>query len=220
MHDVVASLKNVGVFYKQRFSLKRSKTNAYWALQDINLEIRHGESIGIRGRNGAGKSTLLRVLAGLVSPNQGTAVIAEGCRAGLLTLQSGFNPYLNGVDNAILKGLYMGVKKDYIHSKMAEIIELSGLSSAFYEQTGTYSSGMTARLGFAVNYFCMPDLLLIDETLGVGDKEFKQKSKLLIRELIRSDKTVVIVSHEESALAALTDKIYTLEKGVLIADSC
>jgi len=217
MHDVIASLKNVGVFYKQRFSLKKRKSNAYWALQDVNLDIRQGESIGIRGRNGAGKSTLLRVLAGLVAPNKGEAFIAEGCRAGLLTLQSGFNPYLSGADNAILKGLYMGVKKEYTQSKMAEIIELSGLGSAFYQHTGTYSSGMAARLGFAVNYFCMPDLLLIDETLGVGDKEFKQKSKLLIRELIRSDKTVVIVSHEDEALEALTNKIYTLEKGLLIS---
>lgn len=218
MHEIIASLRNVGVFYKQRFLLKRKKSNAYWALQDVNLDIRHGEAIGIRGHNGAGKSTLLRVLAGIVSPNKGDAMIAEGCRAGLLTLQSGFNPYLNGVDNAILKGLYMGVKKEYIQNKMADIIELSGLGKKFYEHTGTYSSGMAARLGFAVNYFCMPDLLLIDETLGVGDREFKQKSKLLIRELIRSDKTVVIVSHEEEALASLTNKIYTLEKGVLMAD--
>lgn len=216
MHEIVASLKHVGVFYKQRYSLKRQKSNAYWALQDINLEIHHGEAIGIRGHNGAGKSTLLRVLAGIVSPNRGEAKIAEGCRAGLLTLQSGFNPYLNGVDNAILKGLYMGVTREYIQSKMSEIIELSGLGQKFYNQTGTYSSGMAARLGFAVNYFCMPDLLLIDETLGVGDREFKQKSKLLIRELIQSDKTVVIVSHEEDALVSLTDKIYTLEHGVLI----
>ena len=216
MHEIIASLKNVGVFYKQRFSLKRRKENAYWALQDVNLDIRHGEAIGIRGHNGAGKSTLLRVLAGLISPNSGEAFIAKGCRAGLLTLQSGFNPYLNGVDNAILKALYMGVSKEYIQSKIPEIIELSGLGKKFYEQTGTYSSGMAARLGFAVNYFCMPDLLLIDETLGVGDREFRQKSKLLIRELIRSDKTVVIVSHEEEALTSLTNKIYTLEKGVLI----
>lgn len=216
MHEIIASLKNVGVCYKQRFSLKRRKSNAYWALQDVNLDIRHGEAIGIRGHNGAGKSTLLRVLAGLVAPNRGEVTVAEGCRSGLLTLQSGFNPYLNGADNAILKGLYMGVKKEYIQSKMADIIELSGLGQKFYEHTGTYSSGMAARLGFAVNYFCMPDLLLIDETLSVGDREFKQKSKLLIRELIRSDKTVVIVSHEEEALMSLTNKIYTLEKGVLI----
>ncbi len=218
MHEIIASLKNVGVFYKQRFSLKRRKSNTYWALQDVNLDIRHGEAIGIRGHNGAGKSTLLRVLAGIVSPNKGEALMAKGCRAGLLTLQSGFNPYLNGSDNAILKGLYMGVTKEYIQSKMADIIELSGLGQKFYEPTGSYSSGMTARLGFAVNYFCMPDLLLIDETLGVGDREFRQKSKLLIRELIRSDKTVVIVSHEEEALTSLTNKIYTLEKGVLIAN--
>lgn len=217
MHEIIASLKNVGVYYKKRFSLKRKKSNAYWVLQDINLDIRHGEAIGIRGHNGAGKSTLLRVLAGVVSPNRGQALIAEGCRAGLLTLQSGFNPYLNGADNAILKGLYMGVTKEYIQSKMADIIELSGLGKKFYEHTGTYSSGMAARLGFAVNYFCMPDLLLIDETLGVGDREFKEKSKLLIRELIRSDKTVVIVSHEEKALQSLADKVYTLEKGVLIS---
>lgn len=217
MHDVIASLKNVGVCYKKRFSLKKKRLNHYWALQDVNLEIRHGQSIGIRGRNGAGKSTLLRVLAGLVSPNKGEIVLAHNCRAGLLSLQSGFNPYLNGADNAILKGLYMGVKKEYLQYKMSEIIELSGLGAAFYDQVSTYSSGMAARLGFAINYFCMPDLLLIDETLGVGDKEFKEKSKLLIRELIRSDKTVVIVSHEESALESLTDKIYTLEKGVLMS---
>lgn len=215
MSEIIVSLKNVGVCYKKRFSLKKRKSNTYWALQDINLEISHGESIGICGRNGAGKSTLLRVLAGIVSPNRGVITIAEGVRSGLLTLQSGFNPYLNGADNAILKGLYMGMKKEYIQSKMNEIIELSGLGVAFYDPIETYSSGMAARLGFAVNYFCMPELLLIDETLSVGDKQFKQKSKLLIRELIQSNKTVVIVSHDEEALASLTSKIYTLEEGVL-----
>ncbi len=215
MSEIIVSLKNVGLCYKKRFSLKKRKSNTYWALQDINLEISHGESIGICGRNGAGKSTLLRVLAGIVSPSRGMITIAEGVRSGLLTLQSGFNPYLNGVDNAILKGLYMGMKKEYIQSKMNEIIELSGLGVAFYNPIETYSSGMAARLGFAVNYFCMPDLLLIDETLSVGDKQFKQKSKLLIRELIQSNKTVVIVSHDEEVLASLTSKIYTLEEGVL-----
>ena len=215
MSEIIVSLKNVGLCYKKRFSLKKRKSNTYWALQDVNLEIFHGESIGICGRNGAGKSTLLRVLAGVVSPDRGVATIAEGIRSGLLTLQSGFNPYLNGVDNAILKGLYMGMKKEYIQSKMNEIIELSGLGAAFYDPIETYSSGMAARLGFAVNYFCMPDLLLIDETLSVGDKQFKQKSKLLIRELIQSNKTVVIVSHDEDALASLTSKVYTLENGIL-----
>jgi lipopolysaccharide transport system ATP-binding protein len=213
--EIIVSLKNVGLCYKKRFSLKRRKSNAYWALQDVNLEIFHGESIGICGKNGAGKSTLLRVLAGVVSPDRGVVTIAEGIRSGLLTLQSGFNPYLNGVDNAILKGLYMGMKKEYIQSKMSEIIELSGLGAAFYDHIETYSSGMAARLGFAVNYFCVPDLLLIDETLSVGDKQFKQKSKLLIRELIQSNKTVVIVSHDEEALASLTSKVYTLENGIL-----
>ena len=218
MHDVIASLKHVGVCYKKRFSLKVRRANHHWALEDVSLEVRKGEAIGIAGRNGAGKSTLLRVLAGLISPNRGSITFADNCRAGLLTLQSGFNPYLNGEDNAILKGLYMGVTKEYLASKMADIIELSGLGEHFYDHVKTYSSGMAARLAFAVNYFCMPDLLLIDETLGVGDREFKQKSKLLIRELIRADKTVVIVSHEEEALTALTDKIYTLTKGTLLAE--
>lgn len=217
MHEVIVSLKQVGVCYKKRFSLKARRSNSHWALENVNLDIHRGEAIGISGRNGAGKSTLLRVLAGLISPNRGTISVAAHCRAGLLTLQSGFNPYLNGVDNTILKGLYLGVKKEYLVSKMADIIELSGLGEHFYEPVKTYSSGMAARLGFAINYFCMPDLLLIDETLGVGDKEFKQKSKLLIRELIRSDKTVVIVSHEEEAMAALVNKMYHLENGVLLS---
>lgn len=218
MHEIMVSLKEVGVCYKKRFSLKARRSNAHWALENVNLDIHKGEAIGINGRNGAGKSTLLRVLAGLISPNRGSISVEKGYRAGLLTLHSGFNPYLNGKDNAILKGLYLGVKKEYLESKLPDIIELSGLGEHFYDLVKAYSSGMAARLAFAVNYFCMPDLLLIDETLGVGDREFKQKSKLLIRELIRSDKTVVVVSHEEEALAAITDRTYTLEKGILFAD--
>ncbi len=215
MHPIVASLQHVGVYYKKRYSFKESRSKPYWALKDVNLDIRQGESIGIQGKNGAGKSTLLRVLAGLILPNTGTAFITNSYRTGLLNLQSGFNPNLNGVDNAILKGLYMGVKKEYIQNKMLEIVLLSELGEAFWDPVRTYSSGMVARLGFAVNYFCMPDLLLIDETLGVGDNAFKQKSRSLIDELVRSDKTVVIVSHDESLLNTLASKIYTIEDGVL-----
>lgn len=216
--DIIVSLKNVGVKYKKRFSLKISQSNEYWALTDINLQIKRGESIGIRGRNGAGKSTLLRVIAKIISPNRGTIDIQPGIHSGLLTLQTGFNLFLNGIDNAILKGLYLGVTREYIESKIPDIIELSGLEKVIKDPVSTYSAGMRARLGFATNYFCTPDLLLIDESLGVGDASFKEKSRELIRGLVHSDKTVVVVSHEQEALEALCDRILTIDGGVLKHD--
>lgn len=213
--NTLVSLKNVGIKYKKRFSFKQRKSNIFWALQDISLDIKKGESIGIRGKNGAGKSTLLRVIAKIIEPNKGTVDFAEGTHSGLLTIKTGFNLYLNGIDNAILKGLYLGVTKEYIKNKISEITELSGLGSAMKDPVSTYSSGMLARLGFAINYFCTPDLLLIDESLGVGDTEFKKKSQKLIHSLVKSDKTVVVVSHEEEALETLCDKIYSIENGTI-----
>ena len=215
-HQTIASLNNVGIKYKKRFSLRHRKANMFWALNDISLDIKKGESIGIRGKNGAGKSTLLRVIAKIIEPNKGSIEFANGIHAGLLTIQTGFNLYLSGIDNAILKGLFLGVTKKYIKSKITDITELSGLGNAMEDPVSTYSSGMRARLGFAINYFCTPDLLLIDESLGVGDAEFKQKSKMLIHELVKSDKTVVVVSHEEQALESLCDKIYSIENGAII----
>jgi len=216
--DILISLRHVGIKYKKRFSLKERKANEFWALQDINLDIKKGESIGIRGRNGAGKSTLLKVIARIIDPNRGEVQFHENIHTGLLTLRTGFNLFLDGVDNAILKGLYLGVTKDYIKSKLQDIRALSELGSAMDDPVGTYSSGMLSRLGFAINYFCTPDLLLIDESLGVGDAAFKQKSKKLIRDLVKSDKTVVVVSHEQKSLEALCDTIYTVRDGVIHHD--
>ena len=215
-NGIIVSLKNVGVQYKKRFSLKVRKSNIFWALEDISLDIHKGESIGIRGVNGAGKSTLLKVIAGIISPDRGSISTIKGIFPGLLTIRTGFNLYLNGIDNAILKGLYLGMTKEYIKSKIADITELSGLGNAILDPVSTYSAGMLTRLSFCINYFCAPDLLLIDESLGVGDAEFKKKSSALIHELVRSDRTVVVVSHEQEALESLCDKIYTIEKGRIL----
>lgn len=211
--DIIVSLKHVGVQYKKRYSLKERKANIFWALEDVSLDIYKGESIGIRGINGAGKSTLLKVIASIIAPNRGAVNRIEGISSGLLTIRTGFNLYLNGIDNAILKGLYLGMTKEYIQSKIADITDLSGLGKAMLDPVNTYSAGMLTRLSFSISYFCAPDLLLIDESLGVGDAQFKKKSGTLIHELVRSDRTVVVVSHEEEALESLCDKIYTLDKG-------
>lgn len=213
--NLLISLKDVGLRYQKGYSIKNRK-HKDWVLRNINLDIYHGESIGIIGENGAGKSTLLRLIAGLITPNEGQISKHKLTRTGLLALKAGFNSYLSGYDNIILKALYMGVSKAYIKSKINEVIELSGIGDSIYNAVNTYSSGMSARLGFAISYFCAPDLLLIDEALGVGDKAFKQKSKEMIANLVRSDRTVILVSHDEQTIESLCDRSIEIRKGQII----
>jgi lipopolysaccharide transport system ATP-binding protein len=208
---VVLRLQNVGVSYQRRTSLFRREP--FWALRNISFDLRRGESLGVIGGNGAGKSTLLKILAGIIDPDQGHVERGD-LRAAMLSLRIGFVPYLTGRENAILSGMLMGIRRREIERNMDQIIAFSDLEDFIDQRLNTYSAGMKARLGFAVAFLSDPDILLVDEVLGVGDADFKRKSSALMREKIRSDRSVVIVSHTIAQIRALCDRVVWIEKGV------
>lgn len=209
------SLRNVGVYYKQKRGIFGQP---FWALKDISFDLYPGETLGIIGRNGVGKSTLLRLMAGIIKPNRGHFINHHHRQASLLSLQLGFVYYLTGRENAILSGMLMGLRKKDIMAKMDDIIEFSGLHKFIDQPIATYSSGMIARLGFSVAFQVDPDILLIDEILGVGDAEFSQKSANAMREKIRSNKTIVFVSHHPALIQQLCDRVVWIEEGVSKAE--
>ena len=185
----------------------------FWALEDVTLEIYRGETVGVIGRNGVGKSTLLRLLAGIVSPDRGTIRFEIPCHTSLLSLQVGFIPQLTGWENAVLSGMLLGMRRKKIEACMDEIIAFSELGEFINQPISAYSPGMRARLGFSVAFQADPDILLFDEALGVGDAEFREKSANAMRQKIRSNKTVVLVSHNEKTIRNLCDRAVWIEKG-------
>jgi lipopolysaccharide transport system ATP-binding protein len=209
--EPVLSLRNIAVSYRRRAGMLR--WNNYWALKDVNFDLYHGETLAVLGRNGAGKSTLLRVLADIISPDRGT-VRRNGCSISLLSLRVGFIPHLTGRENAVLSGLLMGLKRREVERMMDAIIDFSELGEFIDEPVRTYSSGMNARLGFSVALHADPDILLIDEVLGVGDLEFRKKSTQALREKIKSDKTVVLVTHTPQTVRDLCDRAVWIDQGV------
>ena len=212
MGDIVIDVRNVSLGYSRKRRLI-SRTSKTWALRDVSFSVRAGETIGIVGRNGAGKSTLLRILAGIMRPDSGTVTRAE-LRASLLSLQVGFLGHLSGHENAVLSGMLLGLSKAEVKAKLHEIVEFAELQDFIDEPLASYSSGMRSRLGFSVAYYAAPELLLIDEVFGVGDIGFREKSASAIRDLIRSNRTVVMVSHQASTLVELCDRIVWIEEGV------
>ena len=211
----VINLNNVGVRYKRRTGFMRSAD--FWALHDVSFDLYQGETLGVIGHNGAGKSTLLRLLARILDPDKGT-VTSKVDRVSLLSLQVGFVPNLSGRQNAILAGILLGMSHRQMLEKMPSIIGFSELEEFIDEPVRTYSSGMRARLGFAVAFQADPDVILIDEVLGVGDVNFKEKSTNAMREKIASDKTVVIVTHSPEAVLELCDRVVWVDHGVTRAE--
>jgi lipopolysaccharide transport system ATP-binding protein len=208
--EPVLKLSDVGVYYKA--SLKVFNRKGFWALRNLNFEVYHGETLGVIGKNGAGKSTLLQLMAGIIEPDEGK-IIRTSLTSQLLSLQVGFLPHLSGRENAVLSGILLGMRKRDVLGSMDEIIEFSELGEHIDDPVRTYSSGMKARLGFAVARQSDPDILLVDEVLGVGDSRFKEKSKKVMIDRIHSDKTVVLVSHNETTIKDLCDRVIWLDDG-------
>lgn len=209
MSDILVELDHVGVAFSAQ---RRLGSGAFWALEDVSLQLRRGERLGVIGRNGAGKSTLLRVLAGILAPDRGTVKRgAVSCQ--LLALALGFVPYLSGRDNAILSGLMIGLRQRDIVARLPAIREFSELGDFFDQPIASYSSGMVMRLGFSVAIQAEPDVLLIDEVLAVGDAEFLEKSGNALKERMRQGQTVVLVSHAEKQVAELCDRLLWIEHG-------
>ena len=214
--DVAISLQNVGVYYRRQGSLLH-RGEPFWALKDVSFNLYHGEALGIIGRNGAGKSTMLRLMAGIIRPDRGR-LSNYGYGASLLSLQVGFVSYLTGRKNAILSGLLLGLTYEQIEEKMLSIIEFAELGEFIDQPINSYSSGMKARLGFSVAFHVDPDILLIDEVLGVGDAEFQRKSTEVMKAKIRSNKTVVMVSHQASVIRELCNRAVWIHDGVTRAE--
>ena len=185
-------------------------------LNDISLQVKQGEVLGIIGRNGCGKSTLLRVISGIYRPSTGS-VQSRGQLFLLAGIRIGFTGNLTGRENAYLYGSILGHSMARMDELMPSIIEFSELEEFIDMPLRTYSSGMTARLGFSVATAVQPEILLIDEVLAVGDQEFKERSKERILEMVDNAGTVVIVSHSFGLLKNICDRLVLLENGVIKA---
>lgn len=195
-------------------TLKRNKSKKFkiHALKDISFKIYKGEKIGIIGYNGAGKSTLLNVITGIYAPDKGN-VITYGNISPLLSLGAGFDPNFSGRKNIFLNGAILGYDKNFLKSKMDEIIEFSELGDFIDIPIKNYSSGMLAKLGFSIATAVNPDILIIDEILGVGDVSFQKKSGDKIRYLMDGGTTVILVSHSIAQIRELCDKAIWVDNG-------
>jgi len=208
--QLAISVKNIGVAYQRRAGFFRKEK--FWALEDVSFDVFHGETLGVIGRNGVGKSTLLRLLAGIISPDRGQ-MINHGVNASLLSLQVGFIQHLTGRENAVLGGMMLGLSKDEILKRMDEIEAYADIGIFFDQPVHGYSSGMRARVGFSVAIYADADVILLDEVLGVGDADFRKKSALTMREKIKSNKTVVLVSHDIRLISNVCDRVIWIRNG-------
>ncbi len=219
MSNIVIKMDDVSLTYPRHrhlfsifFSKMKNKNLDYQALKNISFEINKGEVIGIIGNNGCGKSTLLRVISGIIHPDDGTCLVS-GKISLLAGLGTGFSNHQTGRENAMLYGSILGYDEKQMLEKMPQIIDFSELAEFIDEPLRTYSAGMKARLGLAVASAIEPEILLIDEVLGVGDPNFKEKSTDRIMEMVQNAGTVVIVSHSFGMLSGVCDRIILMEDG-------
>jgi len=210
--EPIISLKNVGLKYKLRRPVNGSKI--FWALKDISLDLYKGETLGVLGSNGAGKSTLMRLLAGIIEEDKGVIQRQEDLKMILLTIGMGFENVLSGRENAILGGMLMGMHRSTIEKRLERITEFSELGEFMDQPIYTYSAGMLARLGFSVAMEVNPDVLLLDEVMGVGDVNFTEKSRDALVEKIKSDMTVILISHSAEHIKSLCTRATWIHHGV------
>jgi lipopolysaccharide transport system ATP-binding protein len=189
----------------------------FWALKDISLEVRKGETLGVIGHNGAGKSTMLKHLAGIMVPTKGR-IEANGRISALIEVGAGFHQDLTGRENVFLNGVILGMTRAEVASKFDEIVEFSGLGAFIDTPVKRYSSGMYARLGFAVAAHLDPDILVIDEVLSVGDFVFQRKSLQKMRSIATGGATVLFVSHNLKAVSDLCARTILMDGGRIVAD--
>ncbi len=189
----------------------------FWALRGINLKVGEGDRIGIVGGNGAGKSTLLRLLARIYPPTSGEIAI-RGSVAPLIEMGAGFNPELSGTDNIIFNGAMLGFTRSAMLAKAEGIYAFTGLRPFADLPLKYYSSGMYMRLAFAIATEVHPDILLIDEALGVGDAAFQEKAKERLRGLVERSKSVILVSHQMDSLREFCTRGLWVRQGRLVAD--
>ncbi|MDZ7962340.1 MAG: ABC transporter ATP-binding protein [Aulosira sp. DedQUE10] len=226
--EIAISLKNVSKCYK-RYARpidrlkeillpKNTHFQEFWALNNINLELYQGETLGIIGQNGSGKSTLLQIIARTLTPTTGE-VMVNGRVSALLELGSGFNPEFTGRQNVFFNGQILGLNREEIEIKFNEIEKFADIGSFIDQPVKTYSSGMFVRLAFAVAVSVNPEILIVDEALAVGDIYFQQKCYERIRNLKDIGTTLLFVSHDSTAIHKLCNRALLLETGKLILDA-
>ena len=230
MEDTVLDIKDVSV----RFNLSEQKVDnlkeyliktlkremhykEFWALQDMSFQVQKGERVAILGFNGAGKSTLLKIVAGVLKATKGS-VTKKGTIVPLLELGAGFDKQYTGAENIYLYGAMLGYSKSFLKERFDEIVEFSELGDFIHVPLKNYSSGMKARLGFAIATLVEPDILILDEVLSVGDAKFRKKSEKRIKDMFDKGVTVLFVSHNLAQVRSLCTRGVLLEKGKLIAD--
>jgi ABC-2 type transport system ATP-binding protein len=224
----VIELQNVSVRYREKriHSLKeaairtvtaRHEAGYFYSLRDVSATIRHGEAVGIIGSNGAGKSTLLRVAAGIIAPSSGVS-ISRGTVAPVLELGTGFEAELSGRENIFFNGALLGFSRSFMRARQDEIIAFAGLEDVIDVPLRTYSTGMVARLAFAVATAVDAETILLDEILAVGDAAFAVQCQSRIGRFVNNGATIVLVSHDLTTIEAMCSRALWLSQGQVIAD--
>lgn len=196
---------------------KKSYHDVFYALNDVNMDIKKGEMIGFIGENGSGKSTMLKIITGVLTPTNGEMKI-EGKISALLELGSGFNPEYSGYENIFLNGMVLGFTREEIGEMVDDIIDFADIGDHIYQPVKTYSSGMFVRLAFAVAINVDPDILIVDEALAVGDLEFQLKCMEKFTEIKNSGKTILFVSHDINSVRRFCDRVYWLKNGAVVEE--
>lgn len=209
MRDALTSLIKKPFTRTDRTALHEQE---FWALKDVSFEVQHGEAIGIIGPNGAGKSTTLKLLTKILKPTRGHCAV-QGRVGALIEISAGFHPDLTGRENVFLQGAILGMSRAEVQRKLDSIIDFSGIRDFVDTPVKRYSSGMNARLGFAVAAHVDPEVLIIDEVLAVGDFAFQQKCYARLQEFRRAGVAIVFVSHNMQAIVSLCDKGILLRPG-------
>lgn len=203
-------------FQKLTGQMPKQYFREFKALKDVSFEIRKGETVGIIGRNGSGKSTLLQIICGTLFPTNGS-VQTNGRIAALLELGSGFNPEFTGRENVYLNGTVLGLSKDEIDARFDEIAAFADIGDFIEQPVKTYSSGMFVRLAFAIQANVDPEILIVDEALAVGDAYFVHRCMHRFQQMQNEGKTIILVTHDATAVRQLCDRAIWLEQGAVVA---
>lgn len=228
MSEVAIKVENLSKMYKLydnpmdrlKESLGLSKRRVYkehYALSNVNIEIKKGETVGIIGTNGSGKSTILKIITGVLNPTSGNVTI-NGRISALLELGAGFNMEYTGIENVYLNGTMIGFSREEIDAKLDAILEFADIGDFVYQPVKTYSSGMFVRLAFAVAINIEPEILIVDEALSVGDVFFQNKCYRKFEEFKEQGKTILFVSHDLSSISKYCDRVVLLNKGNKLAE--
>lgn len=230
MNDYIISIDNISMMFNKnkenvdnikeyfvRLVKRQLVFEEFWALKDVSFTINRGEALGIVGLNGSGKSTLLKVIAQVMKPTRG-AVSVRGMVAPLIELGAGFDHDLSARENIFLNGAVLGFNRKQMSVKFDSIIEFSELQEFVDMPLKNYSSGMVARLGFAIATASMPDILIVDEVLSVGDYKFQVKCENRMNQIIKNGATVIFVSHSIKQVEELCTRAIWLEKGAVVMD--